>query len=103
VWVKNQSQWERRLVPLRENVSATTHTGNLELIFYYKSDLIIINLRECALNDNAEKSDEKLQELNNENDWCILYVLAHKPGTINSGTLVCCIHTARCTELTTSL
>jgi hypothetical protein len=55
------------------------------------------------VNDDIEKSDEKLQELNNENDWCILYGLALKPGTINSGTLVCCIHTDRCTELTTSL
>jgi hypothetical protein len=41
----------------------STYTGNLELIFDYKSDLIITNLGERAVND-TEKSDEKLQELN---------------------------------------
>ena len=36
-----------------------------------------------------KKSDEKSTGIKQWNsDWCILYVLAHKPGTTNSGTLV---------------
>jgi len=59
------------------------------LILDYKSDLIIINLGEWAVNDDTEKKWRKITGIK-QCDWCILYVLAHKPGTTNSGILVCC-------------